>query len=170
MNKCVFLDRDGVVNKRLDNYVKNCNEFEFLPKVFESICLLNNKGYDIFIISNQAGIARGMMTEKDLSNIHNNMITEIEKKGGKINDIYYCPHGWDEGCDCRKPKPGMFFQASREHHLDLTKSIFIGDDERDKIAGDAAGLRTILVKPDNNFNRIYNNLSNEVWKRGEIGH
>jgi D-glycero-D-manno-heptose 1,7-bisphosphate phosphatase len=151
--KVIFLDRDGVINKKAPkaDYIKSWNEFEFLPGVLQGIQLLKENDYHIFIISNQAGIAREIMTEENLAKIHKNMISEIEKNGGKIDGIYYCPHGWNENCDCRKPKPGMFFKASREHHIDLSKSFFIGDDERDKTAGEAAGIKTILVDPDNNF-------------------
>ena len=151
--KVIFLDRDGVINKKAPkaDYVKCWDEFEFLPGSVEAITLLTKKGYELYIISNQAGIARGMMTTNDLEEIHKNMTNEIEKKGGKILGIYYCPHGWDEGCECRKPKPGMFFQAAREHHFDLTKTVFIGDDERDAEAGEAAGVKTILVSPNKSF-------------------
>jgi D-glycero-D-manno-heptose 1,7-bisphosphate phosphatase len=88
------------------------------------------------------------MTERDLKKIHANLEKELEKHNVNIEGIYYCPHGWNEECECRKPKPGMFFQAAREHDLDLTKSIFVGDDERDLQAGDAAGCRTILVNSE----------------------
>jgi len=160
--KVIFLDRDGVINKKAPkaDYVKSWEEFEFLPGVLEGIRLLKENDYQIFIISNQAGIARGLMTEEDLAGIHNNMISEIEKNGGRIDGVYYCPHGWDENCECRKPKPGMFYRASREHHIDLSKSYFIGDDERDKIAGEAAGMKTILVDPDNNFMDVVKKIPN----------
>ena len=168
--KVVFLDRDGVINKKAPkaDYVKSWDEFEFLPGVLEGIKTLTQNNYQIYIISNQAGIARGMMTEEDLSDIHQKMISEVEKHGGKINDIYYCPHGWDDGCSCRKPKPGMFYQASREHHIDLTKSIFIGDDERDKMAGDAAGLKTILCEPDSNFIEIVKNINVDYYDINQL--
>jgi len=158
--KVVFLDRDGVINKKAPkaDYVKNWEEFEFLPGVLESIKLLSENNCEIYIITNQAGIARGMMTESDLDDIHSKMVKEIEDHGGKIHGIYYCPHGWDEGCECRKPRPGMFYQAAREHHIDLSKSFFIGDDERDKTAGDAAGIKTILVNPDNNLIGVVKSL------------
>lgn len=144
----VFLDRDGVINKKpkKGDYVKRWNEFKFLPGSIEAIKLLNQSGYKIFVISNQAGIARGEMRKKDLDLIHKNMKKELKKNGAKINGIYYCPHGWDGGCHCRKPKPGMLYQASKEHLFDLTKTVFIGDDIRDKQAGDDAGCRTILLK------------------------
>lgn len=145
--KTIFLDRDGVINVKAPkaDYIKKWEEFVFLPGVLESFSLLNKKGYLVYLISNQAGIARGMMTEEDLKDIHEKMIAEIEKAGGHIEQIYYCPHGWNEECDCRKPKPGMFFEASKNHFIDLSTSLFIGDDVRDKEAGDAAGITTILI-------------------------
>ena len=160
--KVIFLDRDGVINKKAPkaDYVKNWDEFEFLPGSIEAISLLTKSGYDIYIISNQAGIARGIMTENDLKKIHQNMTDEIEKKEGKILGIYYCPHGWDERCECRKPKPGMFFQAAREHYIDLTKAIFIGDDERDVEAGESAGVKTILVSPKKSLLEITEEIVN----------
>ena len=145
--KVVFLDRDGVINKKAPKaeYVKSWAEFEFIPGAIEAMSLLAENNYKIFIISNQAGIARGVMTERDLKEIHRSMEKELEKHDVKIEKIYYCPHGWDDGCECRKPKPGMLFQAAREYDLDLSKPTFIGDDERDLQAGNAAGCRTILV-------------------------
>lgn len=148
--KVIFLDRDGVINKKAPKaeYVKSWDEFEFLPGSKDAIKLLSQHGYKIFIITNQAGIARGVMTEDDLKTIHSNLKSEFEKENVKIEDIYYCPHGWDDGCECRKPKPGMFFRVAREHDLDLSKSIFIGDDKRDLEAGNAAGCRTLLVNSE----------------------
>ncbi len=160
LKKNIFLDRDGVINKKppKTDYVKSWDEFEFLPGSVEAITLLTKKGYDTYIISNQAGIARGIMTENDLKEIHEKMKKELENRGAKVSGIYYCPHGWDEGCECRKPKPGMFFQAAREHHIDLTKAVFIGDDERDVEAGEAARVKTILVTPNKNFLEIVKDL------------
>lgn len=145
--KVIFLDRDGVINKKAPKaeYVKSWDEFEFIPGSIEAMNLLSQQGYKIFIITNQAGIARGAMTESDLKKIHENLERELEKHGVKIEGVYYCPHGWNDECECRKPKPGMLFQAAREHDLDLSKSTFVGDDERDLQTGDAAGCRTILV-------------------------
>jgi D-glycero-D-manno-heptose 1,7-bisphosphate phosphatase len=158
--KIIFLDRDGVINKKPEKaeYVKNWEDFKFLPGSKEALKLLNEKGYQVFIISNQAGIARGAMTEKDLKDIHKNMKKELSLHGGKIKDIYYCPHGWDENCSCRKPKPGMLLQASQDHFIDLTKALFIGDDERDQQAGEAAGCKTILVN-QKSLLKIVNSLT-----------
>lgn len=143
----IILDRDGVLNKKPPkaNYVKSWVEFEWLPGAKEALALLKQSNYRIIIITNQAGINRGMMTEADLMDIHEKMKKEAAEAGGNIGAIYYCPHGWDENCDCRKPKPGMFFQAQHDFHLDLTRTYFVGDDERDEMAGKAAGCPTILV-------------------------
>lgn len=158
--KIILLDRDGVINQKAPkaNYIKDWNEFIFLPGSLEAIRILSENGYKIFIISNQAGIARKTLTLSNLKIIHKNMTREIRVAGGKIEGIYFCPHNWDEGCFCRKPKPGLLFQASDENLFDLTKSIFVGDDIRDKLAGDAAGCKTILVNKKKNLLNIVKSL------------
>lgn len=146
--KVVLLDRDGVINKKAAkaDYIKSVAEFRFLPGVLESIALLTKHGYQIYVISNQAGIARGIMSEADLEAIHVEMVSRIGEAGGEISGIYYCPHGWDDNCACRKPKPGMLHKASRDHEFRLAEALFIGDDERDEEAGIAAGCKTILTR------------------------
>ncbi|MBI5122576.1 HAD family hydrolase [Candidatus Roizmanbacteria bacterium] len=154
--KIIFLDRDGVINKKPPKaqYVTTWREFVFLPGAIEGLQFLTKMGYDIFIITNQPGIARGMMTEKDLQEINEQFLERCKKEGVIIKKIYYCPHGWDEGCLCRKPQPGMLLQASKEFNFDITKTLFIGDDIRDKEAGDAAHCKTLLVEPDGNLLKI----------------
>ena len=158
--KVVFLDRDGVINKKPPkaDYVKNWKEFEFLPGAIEGLLFLKQKGYDIYLISNQPGISRGMMTKEDLDDIQKKMEEELAKNNIKISGSYFCLHNWEEGCDCRKPKPGLLFQAARERNLDLSKIVFIGDDERDIQAGDTAGCRTILIGENKNLLEIVNSL------------
>lgn len=148
--KVVILDRDGVLNKKppKGEYVRTWHEFEWLSGAKEAISLLKSAGYIVIIVTNQAGIARGMMTESDLVDINNRMKADLFEIGVAVDAIYYCPHGWDDGCECRKPKPGMLFQAHRDFNLDLTRTFFIGDDIRDKQAGDAAGCKTLLVSFD----------------------
>ncbi|OHA02932.1 MAG: hypothetical protein A3J58_00055 [Candidatus Sungbacteria bacterium RIFCSPHIGHO2_02_FULL_52_23] len=155
----VFLDRDGVINKRppQGEYVKNIGEFEFLSGVREALRLLKEDGAEVYIITNQAGIGRGMMTEADLAAIHEYLRRDAARAGGAINAIYYCPHAWDAGCECRKPRPGMFFRAGREHAINLTASWYVGDDQRDREVGDAAGCRTVLVTPEKNLLDIVRN-------------
>lgn len=159
--KVIFLDRDGVINKKAPkaDYIKRWEEFSFLPGAIEGIKILKNKGFRIFIISNQAGIARKILSQKNLNIIHKKMLLEIKKQGGTINGIYYCPHGWDDKCLCRKPKPGMLLQASREHLIDLSKAVFIGDDERDTQAGEMVGCKTFLVNSQKNLLQIVNSLA-----------
>ena len=147
--KIVFLDRDGVINKKPPkaDYVKKWGEFVFLPGSIEAIKLLKENGFKIIIITNQSGIARGMVSSEDLEEIHRNMLAALDNA---IDAIYVCTHGWDDGCECRKPKPGLFFDASDDFKIDLTKSFYVGDDERDLIAGNTAGCKTIIIGKDCN--------------------
>ena len=143
----IFLDRDGVLNHKAPKacYVCNWNDWRWIDGSIEAIAKLTKAGYRLIIISNQAGIAREKMTTEDLNDIHKNMMNDIQEQGGKIEKIYYCPHGWDEGCTCRKPNIGMFLDAQRDFHLDLTKTTFIGDDERDGIAAEKANCAFFMV-------------------------
>ncbi len=143
----VILDRDGVINRKPPRaeYVRRWEEFEWLPGTLEALRLLRETGYRIIVVSNQAGIARGMMSEADLEAIHQRMRAEVEASGGRIDGVYYCPHGWKEGCGCRKPKPGLLFEAQRDFAIDLTKTVCVGDDERDEQASRAAGCRWMGV-------------------------
>jgi histidinol-phosphate phosphatase family protein len=143
----VILDRDGVLNKRPPRaqYVRSSDEFEWLPGAKAALRLFEEAGYLVVVVSNQAGVARGAMSEADLARIHERMKVEAAAEGGRIDAVYYCPHNWDEGCACRKPKPGMLFSAQRDFDLDLTRTPFIGDDERDEEAAVAAGCPALLV-------------------------
>jgi histidinol-phosphate phosphatase family protein len=146
MRKIVFLDRDGVINKRLiADYVKTWDEFVFLPEVFEAVTLLNQKGYEIIIVSNQGGISKGLFKEEDLEKIDKLMINEIEANKGKILKSYYCPHQDSDECVCRKPKTGLFIKAKQEFDIVLEKSWIIGDGERDIVAGNDSGCKSILI-------------------------
>ncbi len=142
----IILDRDGVLNKRpKSRYVRTWDDWEWIPGAKEAIKMLKNAGYRIILVTNQSGISRKTMTELDLHIIHEKMQKELSRKGNCIDKIYYCPHGPDDNCECRKPKPGMLLQAQRDFNLDLSKTYFIGDDERDMQAGNAAGCKTLLV-------------------------
>jgi histidinol-phosphate phosphatase family protein len=143
----VILDRDGVLNERPPKaqYVRSPEEFTWLPGAKAALRLFRDAGYLVIVVSNQAGIGRGAMTEADVTRVHERMKAEATAEGGRIDAVYYCPHDWDEGCDCRKPKPGMLFSAQRDFDLDLTRTPFIGDDERDEEAAEAAGCPALLV-------------------------
>ncbi|MCR5701983.1 MAG: HAD-IIIA family hydrolase [Lachnospiraceae bacterium] len=140
--KVAFLDRDGTLNVRPPRacYIERKEDFVWLPKAKEAVALLKQKGYKIYLITNQPGIARGNITWDDLNEINNKMLHDLDEINVRLDGIYICPHGWDEGCDCRKPKPGMLYNAQKDHSLNLTQCVLIGDDERDIEAGNAAGL------------------------------
>ena len=145
--KTVFLDRDGVINRNLDNdYVKNWNEFEFLPNSLEAIKLLTDAGYQLIVVTNQACIGKGIVSPQMLDAIHHQMVSEIENTGGSLRVIYHCPHRDDDNCKCRKPKPGMLIQAASEHAINLNNAYLIGDSMRDIEAGWQVGAYPLLVQ------------------------
>ena len=149
--KYVFLDRDGTLNVRPPKacYIEKPEDFVWLDGAKEAVKKLNDAGFIVILISNQPGIARGNLTEETLTAIHDKMQSELAEIGAHIDKIYYCPHNWDDGCACRKPKPGMFYQAQKEFCIELPKATMIGDDERDIEAGEAAGCgRNILVNEE----------------------
>ena len=140
--KALFLDRDGIIN--IDKkYVHKIKDFIFVDGIFELCELFLKKGYKIFVITNQSGIARGYYTQKDFEILSSFMLEEFEKKGIKIEKIYYCPHL--EACACRKPKPKMLFDARDEFKLNLEQSVFIGDNISDMQAGKNAGLKELYL-------------------------
>lgn len=148
--KVVFLDRDGTINKRAPKacYIESPKEFVWLTGAKEAIKMLNDEGIITVLITNQPGIARGNLTSENLKLIHNKMQDDLSEIGAKIDYIYYCPHNWDEGCLCRKPKPGLLYQAQKELSLNLTECIFFGDDERDMEAAKAARVEGVLVSEE----------------------
>ena len=145
--KAIFLDRDGVINKDpgFGDYVKSWEEFHFLPGAIEAIALLTKNGYEIFVISNQAGVSKGLYSKKTLDEITNNMLNEIEEMGGRIRAVTYCTHAVDAGCGCRKPKIGLIKKAAKGLDIDFKNSYFIGDSERDVKAGSCIGCKAILL-------------------------
>jgi len=147
-NKAVFLDRDGVVSLE-KGYISSPDQLELYPFAREAITKLREAGWKIYIITNQSGIARGILTEEDLNLIHQRLLKVIP-----IDKIYYCPHypaikekpPYYIHCDCRKPEAGMIFRAARENHIDLSQSYMVGDRASDILAGKKAGLTTVLVR------------------------
>ncbi|TJZ77287.1 D-glycero-alpha-D-manno-heptose-1,7-bisphosphate 7-phosphatase [Chitiniphilus eburneus] len=148
--RALFLDRDGVIN--IDHgYVHKPEDFDFVNGIFELIAAAKKNGYLIVIVTNQAGIGRGYYTEADFHKLMNWVRQQIVQQGGEIDAIYYCPdhpeHGighYRRDSEFRKPGPGMLFQAQRELDLDLAASIFVGDNTSDMLAGQAAGVGTLL--------------------------
>lgn len=147
--RAIFLDRDGVVNRRrVGDYVKRPDEFEFLPEIFDVLPEIHAAGYLALLITNQRGISLGVMSEDDLLQVHELMQTVLdERTGHRLDAIYFCPHGKDDDCDCRKPRPGMILRAIAEHGITPVSSWMIGDSESDVEAGIAAGCRTVKIDP-----------------------
>ena len=143
----LFLDRDGVINVKLDGqYVKNSDEFEFMIGAETAISKLSKIFNRILIVTNQQGIAKGIMSDKDLGILHEYMLLELKKNGGVIDKIYYCPHLAAENCSCRKPNPGMIQQAIIDFpEIIVEGSYLIGDSDTDILAGNKMGLITVKV-------------------------
>lgn len=146
MQKFVFLDRDGVVNRKIEGgYVTHFSEFEFLDGVKEAFRDFQKNNFHVIIITNQQGIGKKILTTEMLEEIHQKMSKEIIEAKGKITDIFYCPHLASENCSCRKPKPGMLLEAAKKYKITLSKTFFIGDSKTDIQAGIAAGTKTIFL-------------------------
>ena len=145
--KLIFLDRDGVINRfpGRENYVTSIHLFELLPNTVHAIRLLTDAGFEINVISNQGCVSKKLLSEAALEEMTDLMLKEIEKGGGKISGIFYCPHQTDDNCECRKPKIGLFKKALGSREPDLSNTYFVGDSQEDVEAGKKAGLRTILV-------------------------
>lgn len=149
--KYIFLDRDGTLDVRPPKacYVEKPEDFIWLPGAKEAIKKLKDAGYFIILVSNQAGIAMGRMTDEDVALVNEKMQDDLLEIGASIDAIYYCPHGWDSTCSCRKPKPGMLYQAQKDYSINLPECYLIGDDERDIQTAENADVKGILV--DENY-------------------
>jgi len=145
-NRAIFLDRDGVINENRDDYVKAWEEVCFLPGVFEALARLAATPFRIVITTNQSPIGRGILTRAQVETINRRLVTEIEARGGRVDRVYYCPHRPDEGCDCRKPRPGLLLRAAQELELDLGRSYLVGDAVSDVEAALAAGVQPVMVR------------------------
>ena len=153
--KAIFLDRDGTINKYV-GFLRDIDEFVLINGVCDAIKRINESGYLAIIVTNQPVIARGEMSLEQLDEIHKKMETLLGKAGAFIDGLYFCPHHPDSGyvgevaelkkvCSCRKPEPGMLFQAARDYNIDLSKSWIVGDDSRDVKCGKKAGVKTVLL-------------------------
>lgn len=151
MDKIIFIDRDGVINQDPmaadtgKEYITDWPEFHFLPGVLEALKRLTRDGYKIVIVSNQAGVGKGIYSKEKLDGITKNMLGEIAAAGGKIHSVQYCVHTKEDNCDCRKPNTSLFRKAIEGLKVDFSRTYFIGDAKRDIEAGKKIGCRTILV-------------------------
>ena len=152
LKRGVFLDRDGTINEEV-RYLSRADQFRFIDGAAEAVKLLNESGLKVVIVTNQAGVARGYLSESTLREIHCLMADMLRAHSARLDAIYYCPHHPVEGvgpykieCDCRKPKPGMLERAATELSIDLGKSYVVGDQITDLETGYAVGCTTVLVR------------------------
>lgn len=149
-NKAILFDRDGTLNVDVD-YLYSREKFKWMPEAVNALTWLAERDYDLYVITNQSGIARGYYTIQDMQNLHSYMNDELKKHGVQIKNFYFCPHLKDGKvkefaveCDCRKPKPGLIFQCMRENNLLPQNCFVIGDKPRDIESAEAAGVKGYL--------------------------
>jgi len=147
--KLVILDRDGVINKDSDAYIKHPDEWLPIAGSLEAIAKLNHAGYRVVVASNQSGLGRGLFSIDQLNAIHQKMFDALAQQGGHIDSILFCPHKPDENCNCRKPKPGLLLEIADRLNIDLSEALFIGDSLKDIQAAQSVGAKPILVLTGN---------------------
>ncbi len=156
MKRAVFLDRDGTIARDVP-YCRRVEDFQIIPGAAEAAGVLSKHGFLIVVVTNQSGLARGYVDLETLDAIHDYMRREIRRRGGRIDAVYYCPHHPDEGCACRKPRPGMLLEASRDWNINLQRSFLVGDQEGDILAAHAAGCKAVLLQdgsPEDRTDRV----------------
>jgi len=144
--KLIILDRDGVINQDSDEYIKSADEFIPIPGSLEAISRLNHAGFSVMIATNQSGLARGLLTVETLNTMHDKLRRLLSAFGGRIDGIFYCPHGPDDNCVCRKPKTGLFLDIAQRSKCNLKDVFAVGDSLRDLQAAEEAGAKPVLVK------------------------
>jgi D-glycero-D-manno-heptose 1,7-bisphosphate phosphatase len=150
MNKAIFLDRDGVLNHEMNDYITTVADFEILEYQIPPLKKLYDEGYMLIVITNQGGIAQNRYTEETLAVMHDLLKAKFKESGAEITHAYYCKHhpSVSGECDCRKPKSGMLLEAIATYNIDPALSVMIGDKPRDVEAANGAGVRGILIAPD----------------------
>ena len=144
--KLIILDRDGVVNQDSDQFIKSPEEWIPLPGSLEAMVRLHQGGYTLIVASNQSGLARGLFSMDTLNRIHTKMLQNLRQKGGEIDGIFFCPHGPDDGCRCRKPMPGLFEDIADRLKIKLEGVYAVGDSEHDIEAARAVKAQPVLVR------------------------
>ena len=145
--RVMLIDRDGLINERPPRacYIESVADIRFIETNVAALSALGAEGFTFIIISNQAGIGRGVVPAESVKSVNDFIVAHLAEAGVDVIDVYVCPHQWDAGCSCRKPKPGMLTRAAREHDLYLPATVFAGDDERDVEAGNSAGAQTLFI-------------------------
>jgi histidinol-phosphate phosphatase family protein len=165
MRKIIFLDRDGVINRdpAEKRYVMHWRDFEFLPGSVKALKKLNDSGYKIVVISNQAGVAKGLFSLEDLRKVNRRMLGALRKRGAEITKVYYCSHRDEDNCSCRKPRTGLFIKAIQDlgfRRFNWRQTYFVGDGRFDIEAGKRLKMRTVLV--------LSGKTSDRQWRSWDI--
>jgi len=153
--KFIFLDRDGVLNKKANKgqYITKIEDIEWREGSLEALSILKKNSFETIVVTNQAGIGRGIVSENTVQDIHSAMCEQARHAGGSLDYIYMCPHHWEEKCFCRKPKPGMFLKAQKDLCLDFSKLIFVGDQIVDREAAETLQIKYLNLEPDEKLNK-----------------
>jgi D-glycero-D-manno-heptose 1,7-bisphosphate phosphatase len=141
----IFLDRDGVIIENCSNYVRSWADVEVFPQALEALAAVRHSPYRIVLVTNQSAVGRGHISIETAEAINDRLLALIREAGGRVDAVYMCPHGPDDGCDCRKPRPGLLLRAAEELDLDLSRSVMIGDALTDVQAGQSAGVRQAIL-------------------------
>lgn len=156
----VFLDRDGTINFD-PGYLSSPRQLRVFPAARKGLKLLQKKGFLLFVVTNQSGLGRGFFTRQNLEAIHHRLEEKLGEEGVRLEEIVYCPHRPDEGCDCRKPSPKLVREIAGKYDIDLKKSFFVGDKILDVLTGINAGCRTVLLAPSEEIPRL---RQEKEWK------
>lgn len=170
--RLIILDRDGVINEDSEAFIKSVDECRPIPGSIDAIVRLSQAGYTVVVATNQSGVARGLLDEYTLAHIHQYLTDAVEQAGGQLSGFFYCPHGPDDGCACRKPETGMLEAIAREFEVELEDVPFVGDSLRDLVAARAVNCRPVLVltgkghqtqahglPPELQYSEVYNDLA-----------
>lgn len=160
--KLIILDRDGVINQDSDDYVKSADEWEPIPGSIEAIAQLSKAGYTVAVATNQSGISRGFFDAYELAAMHQKMCNLVEEEGGQINGVFFCPHGPDDDCECRKPKIGLIKQIECEFGTNADHIPFVGDSAKDLLCAKLAGCKPVLVRTGKGEATLTESSKNEL--------
>ena len=162
MNKAIFLDRDGIINVEIGDYIKRFEDFTLIPHLGEALSLLKEKGYLFVVITNQGGLAKNLYSVDELDKMHHYLEEEMLKYDIHFEEIYYCPHhpDYNGNCLCRKPGSQMLEKAIARFNIDPSQSYFIGDKQRDVDAGNAVGVKGILVESNPDLFEVVSRIEN----------
>lgn len=147
--KLIVLDRDGVINQESSEFIKSPDEWIPIKGSLEAIARLSQAGYDVVVVTNQSGVGRNLFSADMLGQIHVRMMDYVQKHGGKIQSVLFCPHHPDDGCDCRKPKAGLYHELAERLNISFSGVYSVGDSQRDLVAAQTVGAVPVLVKTGN---------------------